>query len=154
MLETAVSSAYAAIVSGDGGVAAVKKAVAGALMAEGTRMSVLALREGAWALAELAAGDIPRATAHGLSAAQFAAGAVAAGVGARLLGGGGGGSTGGARAAQGVGGNSAEAGGGRNNTTIVYGDSFANDSPRARQRKAAELVNMANRETSSSARFN
>lgn len=153
VLEEAVSSAYAAIVTGDGGLGAVKKAIAGQLLAEGTRMSILALREGAWALAELAAGNIPSATAHGIAAAQFGAGAVAAGVGARLLGGGG--STGGGgAAAHPVGGNPAEAGGGRNNTTIVYGDSFANDSPRARQRTAAQLVDLARRETSSSARFN
>lgn len=95
-LETAVTSGYEALITGsESAGAAIKKVIASSIMAEGSRMLVMALREGAMAVAALATGNFASAAAHGKSALMFGAGATAAGIAASALGGGGAGSVGG-----------------------------------------------------------
>lgn len=67
---------------------AFQDALASSLKSMAQEMAVRALREGAFALASLAIGDFRGAGQHGLAAAAFAGGAVAAGVSSSLLGGG------------------------------------------------------------------
>lgn len=154
----AAAGMYEAIVTGSEPAGqALKRIAAQGILAAGASMQVKAIEFGAAAVGFLVTGDAVNAALAAKTAAMYQAGAVIAGGVARGLGAGGGssGSGGGARSAQPVNGNPALGdGAGRNNTTIVYGDSFANDSPRARQRTAAQLVDLARRETSSSARFN
>lgn len=158
IVSDSIGAMYSAIVTGSEPAGkALKRMIAQGLLAEGVDMQIKALKYGALAVGwAFTPGGQATAAGYAQTAAMLQAGAIAAGVAASALGAGGstGGGSGGARSAQPLGGNPAEAGGGRNNTTIVYGDSFANDSPRARQRTAAQLVDLARRETSSSARFN
>lgn len=147
MLEDAVRSAAEAWITGsEGGVSAAKRAAAGRLTTVATEAAVQAAYNGAWAINDFAFGDVAHGTMRLAAAAKFAGVAIAAGAGARLLGSGSGsaapGGVGGAAPA--LSGNTAEAGNGAaTNSVIVYGDSFADDSPRMRARQARRLVRRA-----------
>lgn len=151
-LTSATTSAFHAWVTGSESLGnAFKKSVATALEAMGAQMLIESLKHAAYAIGSVAFYDYAGAAAHTAAAAEFAAGALAAGVAARALGGGGSSaaSSGGAGsgAAQTY---SAPAGatGQGQNPIIVYGDSFADDSPYMKQIKAQKLVNTALGKTS------
>jgi len=137
---------YEAVVSGsESGIGAFQKFIAAQVAAEGKLMMVEAVKEGAYAIGNLAYGNFAGAAAHAQAAAEFAAGAVLAGVVASELGyGGGGGSSGPGRGSSGGGQGGGGSGGGDNSRPIIisYGDSFAEDSPRSRQTKAAKLLGL------------
>lgn len=153
----AVGASYEAIVTGQGSVtAAFRNVFASSLMALGKSSVVEALHETALGFGKLALGPLggPSAAMHFKSAALHGAVAVAAGVAAGALGGGGGG--GGASSAASSGGGAGRSLGasvtgqgnqpgeqGRVDRLIIYGDSFADDSPRMRQIKARQLVDRA-----------
>jgi hypothetical protein len=131
---------------------AVKKFIADSLKALASQMAVEALKHGAYALGSLAFGDYRGAAQHGQAAAAFGVAAVAAGAAAKSMGGSGasgaGASSGGGSASasggtQGNGGDGKDKGGGTHTPIIVYGDSFADDSPRMRQLRAERLVKQA-----------
>lgn len=137
-----------AIIEGQGAVgSAIAKASQQALKAKAIEWGAFAIGEGAWALADLAMGNVAGATAHGAAAAKFAIAAAAAGVGAGALGmlsGGGGagasGSAGGGYAGRPSGPREAQQGGG---TIIInIGDGFVG-SPR----ELAEQVGQAVRDS-------
>jgi hypothetical protein len=149
MLTGAVGSAYDAWVSGsESAGAAIRKFVGQSVEAAGKQMAIEAIKEGAYALASLAIGDFGGAARHGIAAAEFAAGAVAAGVVAHELGAGGssGPTKGGASA--GGGGGSYSSGGGssapqQSSKIIILGDSFVGKTPRMRQLDAEDIVKRA-----------
>jgi hypothetical protein len=128
----AATAGYMALVSGsESAGAAMKKIIAQSIAAEGSRMLIMALREGAEAVAELAKGNFASAGTHALAAAKFGAGAAIAGVVANQLGGGGGASAGAGASASGIG-----LGGGSSqpapiNRFYVIGDSYGVESPRS-----------------------
>ena len=68
---------------------ALKKALAQILAQVAAEAAIQALLHGAYAIGRLAFGDLAGAAKHGIAAAKFAAVAVAAGIGARIVGGGG-----------------------------------------------------------------
>jgi len=83
----ALASQYEAIVTGsDLSGKAFKRAVADTLLAIGKQELVLGIKEGAWALGELAYGNLAGAALHGKSSAMHFAAAAAAGVAANSLG--------------------------------------------------------------------
>ncbi len=140
-LEDAVTSGYEALITGsESAGAAMKRIIGQSIMAGGSRMLVLALRESAFAVAQLASGNFASAATHGKSALMFGAGAAAAGVAARALGVGGGStaaagaSAGGSTTVSGTGG-AVESG--PVNRTFVIGDSFGFESPRDQARRFA-----------------
>lgn len=148
-LTNGVSSAYEAIVTGSEPAGkAFKKAIAEQMLAIGKSEAVLAIKEGAWALGDLAIGNIPGASAHALSAAEHAAAAVAAGVAAHELGAGGS-----STASKGASGGGATTGGGASTggttqqqpqqTVIVIGEAFAESTPRMRQLQAQQVLKRA-----------
>ena len=133
--------------------AAIKKALGGAIQAVADQMLVESLKNAAYAVGQFAlflgTGDpkaAASATAYGAAAAEFAAGAAVAAVVAKSLGG---------SASTAGGGKSTAPGGGVPTTspngtgaapagvTIVYGDSFANDSPRRQAVRARQLIGKA-----------
>lgn len=152
-LKDGIVSGYEAMVKGNESFgAAFQKSVAQALLAEGSKMQILALENAAWALADLAVGNFAGAAHHGAAAAGFEAGAIAAGFAANALGvGGGGGSSSGKSGGASAGGGSSSSSGSSGGSSggrgggpiIVYGDSFADDSPRMRQLKAKKLIDLA-----------
>ncbi|TXH41023.1 MAG: hypothetical protein E6Q97_38465 [Desulfurellales bacterium] len=139
-LESAVSSAMSAWIDGSKGL---DEALKDSLMAMGKNMMIemtmQALKHGAYAIGSLAMGNVAQAAGHGASAAKFAAGAAAIG-GLLSMGGGfgGGSSSGGAPSPVAPYQRQGEVG-----ATIVIGDSFAEDSPRMRQRKAQRALQLA-----------
>ncbi len=151
-LTGAVTSGYTAMVTGSMSFGqAFKQSVGQLLLAEGSKMQVLALQNTAYGIAALALGPIGGTSAAQYfgAAAMFEAGAIAAGVAASALGAGGsagaskgGGASPGAPSSlppgSGAGAANQNAG-----PTIVYGDSFSDDSPRMRQVKAKKLVSLA-----------
>lgn len=155
MVSDAASSAYEAIVTGsESAGAAIKRVIGGEVMALGKSMLVHSLQEGAWAIAELARGNLPSAATHGKAAALFLAGSVAAGVVASQLGAGGSSSVGrgNSYAAAGIGGgggaNYGNGGGGGGSQVPVYvvlGDSFGYESERSRNQRLREGVQRAGR---------
>lgn len=145
-LESAVTAGYEALVTGsESAGAAIKKVIAQSIMAEGSRMMVKALREGAEAIASLAEYDYPAAARHGLAAAKFLAGAAAAGVAASALGGGGGASAG----AVGAGGGGGSPGyrptteSGPQTNIYVIGDSYGEETARSRSLRFERQRRMA-----------
>jgi hypothetical protein len=149
----AVGAGYEAIVTGKGSIiGAIKSAAAARLLATGKESAIDALRETALGFGSLALGPIGgvSAAAHFKAAALHAGVAVAAGVAASGLGAGGGG--GNTTATSSSGGNNSSQGGNNNNSNndrsthtsiIVYGDNYAEDSPRMRQLRAERLVKQA-----------
>ena len=135
--ESAVSSGYEALITGSESAGkAMKRIIGQSIMAEGSRMLIMALREGAMAVASLATQNYPAAAMHGKSALMFGAGAVAAGVAARARG------AGGSSASAGAGASGVGAGGGSSdnaprNTTIVLGHGWDDESPRQRAARLA-----------------
>jgi hypothetical protein len=144
-LTGATGAMYDAMVTGsESATAAFQKFTAGVVEALGKQMLVQSLKEGAWALGT-AFTDPAESATHAAAAAAYAAGAVLAGVVAHELGYGGGsaGSSGGSSSSS----SSGRAGNdqrttnqSQQQTVIVYGDSFADDSPRAREQRARRLV--------------
>ena len=140
-LSGAVGSAMSAWIDGSMSAGqAFTKFVGEAVKGISIQMAMESLKFGAYAIGSLAMGDAKGAALYGASAAKFAAGAAVAAVAAKALGssgasaGVGGGASGG--------GASAGSGGGQqqgNAQIIAYGDSFADDSPRQRQLKAARV---------------
>lgn len=128
---------------------AFKKFVSEALKGLASQMLVESLKHAAYALGSLAFGDLGGAAKHGAAAAAFGAGAGIAAVAARELGGGASAHGAGSGAAgYSSGGGVAPSGGpqsyaGGQQVTIVYGDSMADDSPRARDLKARRIVDRA-----------
>ena len=114
-LQSAAGSAYDVIISGQGNaMAAFKKVIAEGIAAMGKEFFVKGLGESAWAIADLARGNLAGASAHGIAAGKFFTGAAIAGVAAHQLGYGGssstaGGGGGGAGRAASVGGSSRSA---------------------------------------------
>jgi hypothetical protein len=143
MLTGAVGSAYDAWRSGgESAGAAFKKFVGESLAASGKQMAIEAVKEGAWALASLAIGDVSGAARHGAAAAAFAGGAIVAGVAAKELGAGG--SAGDARGPVPVLGAGAGTGPREDrNITIVTSHPFAEETARQRQLSARRVVNRA-----------
>ena len=146
-LTGAVSASLDAWISGsDSAGKAFLKFIATSLKGVAIQMGVEAVKEGAYALASLAAHDPVSAVIHGKAALGFAAAAAAAGVGAAALGGSvgafGGGAAGGSAAPGGSSGGAANSNA-QSSTVIVVGDSFADDSPRMRQLRAEDLVKRA-----------
>ncbi len=158
----AVGASYTAIVTGQGSVtAAFRNIMADGMMALGKSSVIHALSETALGFGSLALGPIGgvSALAHFKSAALHGAVAVAAGLAANAMGAGSGGGGGGGGAAAGAaktdsggkssgsssGGSGGTSGGGDDKRTmiIVYGDSFAEDSPRMRQLRSERLVKQA-----------
>ena len=146
----AATAAYEAIITGSESAGAALKRVAGQeIMAVGKNMLVRSFQEGAWAISDLAKGNLPGAAMHAKSGAMFLAGSLAAGSIAAGLGAGGGGSSAGAsnaNAAAGIGGGGGGYSGGRERNmsmTVVMGDQFAGDSPRYVARKLRRNLNMA-----------
>lgn len=136
-LSGAVGSAMSAWIDGSMSAGqAFKSFIAEAVKGIAIQMAMESLKHGAYAIGYLATGDMRGAALHATSAAKFAVGAVAASVAARALGGGGSAGVGGGASGGGV---SSGAGGQQAGTTqvIAFGDSFADDSPRQRQLKAA-----------------
>lgn len=146
MLEGAVGAAMTAWIDGTGNAGeAIRHFIADSLKSYAIEMAMQALRHGAYAIGSLAMGNVAGAAAHGKSAAMFAAGAVAAGVAANQLG-----TSAGDSARPSAGGASAGApstissGQSPTGTVYIYGDSFADDSPRMRQRRAERAFATAN----------
>lgn len=148
-MTSAVGTMYDAIVSGSEPAAqAVKKAIGASVDAVGKQMAIESLKEAAYAIGDVAIGDFAGAASHATAAAEFAAGAVIAGVVAHELGAGssttptsGSGSSG---SSSGSGGSSSTpAAAAATPPVIVIGDSFANDTARMRQTKAQKYVNLA-----------
>lgn len=141
MLAGSVGSALSAWIDGsESAGTAFRKFVAESVKSLAVQMAIEALKHGAYALGSLAMGNIAGAKLHGVAALKFAAGAVAAGAAAATLGSsspsaGGGSST--------LGVPDAAGGRGGGGPIIVYGDSFAEDSPRMRQRRAQKVVSLA-----------
>ncbi len=145
MLEGAVSAGFGAWIDGsESAGAAMKKFVAGSLKNWALEMAVQSVRNLAYGFSALANPvTAPTAGGYFVAAAKFAAGAALAGGAAKALGGGGGGggsSASSSSSAAPVGGSTGASGGGTSNVTVVIGDSFADDSPRMRTRKAYEAV--------------
>lgn len=138
-LTGAVSGAMSAWIDGTGEAgAAFRHFVADTMKSLSIEMAVMAIREAAWGFATLYSSPVA-AGQHFIAAGKFAIGAAAAGVAANLLGtsasGGGAGSSGSARAP-----NTAPTGAAPTGAIVVIGDSFAEDSPRARYRKSEKLI--------------
>ncbi len=90
ILQSAVTSAMDAWITGSESMGtAVKKAIGAGLKALAADLAIQALKHGAYAIGSLAFGDARGASLHGVAAAQFAAGSVAAAVAARAMGHGG-----------------------------------------------------------------
>jgi hypothetical protein len=131
---------------------AIKQFLSDALQGLATQMAVEALKHGAYALGSLAFGDVRGAGQHAAAAAAFTAAAAAAAVGARSLG------SGGASTPASSGGRSLPNGGSTGSTSgvpehstinyIIVGDSYADDSPRKKQRKAERIVHVGMSHTS------
>ncbi len=148
-LTSVASSGYNAMIDGTMSLgSAVKKAAADAIKSIGLKMLIEGLEQTATGI-KMAAGvyTAPLAPGHFAAAAKFFAGAAIAGAAASALGGGGGAPSGGAGRSPGAPASygSPISGGyqGGQNVTIVYGDQFADDSPRNRQRTAQKLVGKA-----------
>jgi hypothetical protein len=150
----AVGGSYEAIVTGSGSAAAAfKHMLADGLLALGKSEVVQALKETALGFGELALGNAASAALHFKSAAVHGAVAVAAGAAAHGMGAGSSADKGaGSGASGGTGASRGSSGGGSSGNTvtqqgervIVYaGDSFSEDTPRYRQRRAEALVGMA-----------
>jgi hypothetical protein len=154
-LTTTVGSMYDAIVSGSEPAAqAIRKAIGASVEAVGKQMSIEALKEAAYAIGDLAIGNVAGAGQHATAAAEFAAGAIIAGVVASELGAGSSGSSSsgssGSSGGSSGGGGSSSGGSSSGSATpatsapvIVIGNSFADDTPRMRQNKAQQLVSLA-----------
>lgn len=137
---------------------AAKKAVGEYLSSLSAQLAIEALKEGAYAVASLIPGPFfnPAAAAgHAAAALKFGAAAAAAAVTARAMGKGGtqyGGSSSGGGASGGSGGSSdGSNGGAAQHQTVNYyivGDSYAEDSPRMRQRNAERVVELGTQRTS------
>lgn len=139
-LNGAVTASMDAWIGGSMGAGeAARKFAADYIGTQAKMMAVEALKFGAYAIGALAQGDLVHAPMYALTAAKFAAGAALAGVVAAGLGGSGG------SGSSASGGNSSAPNTFSQPTQpsgaiIVYGDSFADDSPRMRQRKAQQML--------------
>ncbi len=150
-LSGAVTATMEAWVSGSESAGkAFKKFISQSLVAIATDHAIKALAETAEAIASLARYDYPGAATHGAAAAKHGVVSAAALVAAKALGGGGGGTSsyggGGGSAPTATGGaytGATSGGGGGRSVTVVYGDSFAEDSPRRRQLRAEKVVKTA-----------
>lgn len=144
-LSGAVSASLSAWVDGSMSAGqAFKKFVADSVKAIGLQMAMEALKHGAYAIGSLAFGDVRGAATHGKAAILHAAGAAAALGAAKALGGAGASAPGGAspgapNTAVGGGAPAQQSGA----PVIVYGDSFAYNSPREQQRTARRVVKQA-----------
>lgn len=155
-LKSTVVSGYEAMAKGHESLgSAMKKTAANTVLAEGSKMQVLALENVAYAAFSAATGDWPGAAKHAEAAVLFEAGAVAAAVVANELGvggssgkagsggssGGSGGSSGGSSSGGSGGGSRGSSNSGGKQTLIVYADSFAEDSARNRAQRAERILN-------------
>lgn len=142
----AVSSGYEALVTGSESFGkAAKRVIGQSIMAEGSHMMVLAVKEAAWGIGALARGNLPEAAGHALAAAKFGAGAalagvVAQGLGANEAGGWGGRPAGASASGVGLGGGGQGQG---DNTTIILGDGWEDETPRARANRLARGMRRA-----------
>ncbi len=143
-LTGAVSTGFDAWLSGsDSAGEAVKKFLATYLKQTATHAAVEGLVEVAHGIGSLASYNYPAAALHFAAAAKWGLVAVAAGAGAVALGSQSGSAAGGAKGSAPKGGGGSSSGGSGSQAIIVYGDSFADDGPRARQVKAKQLVEKA-----------
>jgi len=143
--EGAVTAGYEALVTGSESFGkAAKRVIGQTIMAEGSHMLVLALREGAQAIAALAGGNFAAAGTHGLAAAKFGAGAALAGVVAHSLGAGGSATAAGASAGGGAAGSSTTAADNTpRNTNIVLGHGWDDETNRQRAARFARAQRQA-----------
>ena len=156
-LNSAVQSSMSAWIDGSVSLGdAIKKGIGTALASLASSMAVEALKHGAYAIGSLAFYDYTGAARHGAAAAAFGAGAAAAAAAARELGTSANASSASASSATGTSASSGASGGGgggdstgngagatgeRGRDVIyVYGDPFANDSPRQRMLTAEKQV--------------
>lgn len=143
-LETAVGGAMNAWIDGSMSAGqAFHKFIGDALKGLAIQMGIESLKHAAYAIGNLAFYNFDAAGKHAIAAAEFGAGAIAAGVAASVLGAGGSSPATGAGAPQTYSGGSGGDGQQQQGPTIVYGDSFSDDSPRMRQIKAKKLVGLA-----------
>jgi hypothetical protein len=145
-LSGAVASSLSAWVDGSMSAGeAFKKFVGESVKAIGIQMAMEALKHGAYAIGSLAFGDVRGAATHGKAALMHGAGAAIALGAARALGGSGASapSAGASPGAPQTNGGAFSAPQQGFSPTIVYGDSYADDSPRNRQRKAKKIVKQA-----------
>jgi hypothetical protein len=141
-LSGAASAAMSAWIDGSMSAGeAFKRFIGESLKAVASQMLVESLKHAAFAIGSAAFGDMGGAGKHAAAAVAFGAGAVIAGGAAKVLGSGG--SGGGRPSAPAYSGPNKEGYEGRGGVTIVYGDQFADDSPRNRQRTARKLVGQA-----------
>jgi hypothetical protein len=153
LLTGAVTAAMDAWITGSESMGtAIKKAIGAGLKALAAELAMQALRHGAYALGSLAFGDVRGATAHGIAAAKFAAGAAVTAVVAREMGHGGTDygkqpGTGGAGAASPVAPRApANSNSGQQSIVYVVGDPFDTETnPRRRQNSARKLVESVGR---------
>lgn len=141
MLSGAVGSSLSAWIDGSASAGeAFKKFIGEALKGIAVQMAMESLKHGAYALGSLAFGDFRGAATHGKAALMFGTGAVLAAGAAKAFNGGGASvpSTGSAPNVSGGSGGAAQP-----ERIIVFGDPFAEDSPRGRQRQAKRMVSRA-----------
>jgi hypothetical protein len=143
MLTGAATAGYEAMIDGTMSFGdAVKKSVADALKALGSKMLVQAIGETAAGFAALASGyGIGAAAPHFKAAALYGAGAAAAGLASSALGGGGGSGGGvGASAPDSRGSSSLGGSPGQSERIIVYEDAFAENNAHERALRAEKIV--------------
>lgn len=143
-LTGAVGSALGAWIDGSMSAGKAFKAFIGeAVKGIAIQMAMEALKHGAYAIGSLAYGDLRGAALHGKAAAGFAAGAIVASAAAKGLAPGASTPTPAGYTPSGGASFGAGQGSSGTNVTIVYGDAFAEDSPRQRALTATRLVNRA-----------
>ncbi len=128
---------------------AMKKFFSDAIKGAASQMFAEAIKHGAWAIGDLAFGNLPGAAMHAKAAAAFGAGALAVGGIARQLGGSGGGGSGGGGVGASGGANlggGGSSGGGQQSVTIILGDFMSDDNPRSRAGQVARAIRSARKE--------
>ena len=136
-----------ALITGSGSFAdAFKNAIGESLRAMSVEMSISALKHTAYGLASVAFMDGRGATAHFAAAGQFGAGAIAAGVGARLMGAGqpsnpsAGGSRPNTAGSAGVGSAAPSSGNEGSTRIVILGDDYGSMSARERESRIRETM--------------
>jgi hypothetical protein len=146
-LSSAVVAGFGAWIDGSKSFGSAFREALGKTMAgEALSMAAQALKATALGIFSAATGDAPHAALYFTSAAEFAAAAVAFGVGAAVLGGGGGSAPRGAGGGSGASAPNVTGGAGASSPTqsiVVITDSFAEDSARMKQIRAERVIALA-----------
>ena len=145
IMTNAATAAFSAIVTGsESAASAIRKSIGQTLLAEGSRLTGLAVSHGVQAVGSLAIGNFGGAALHGKAAAMAAAGAITMGVLAGQLGVSGGSSAAGKGAVGSVG--AGGRAGGPSNQTIIIGDGFDTGSARERAHRVGQWIRNADRD--------